>query len=109
MTPPSGGVTLQDASDGTLVLPANLSLERCEPSAKSSLEALWLTAPLKPSDVQVEIGPHASEEARLMSSTRLHREYSSACSAPGRIKPPDTLGWGTRKRAVASASGVSLR
>ena len=65
MTPPSGGVTLQDASDGTLVLPANLSLERCEPSAKSSLEALWLTAPLKPSDVQVEIGPHASEEARL--------------------------------------------
>ena len=52
--PTTGGVTLRDASDGTLVISANISLE-----------AVWISPQLKLSDVPVEIGPYAIKEAKL--------------------------------------------
>ena len=52
--PTTGGVTLRDASDGTLVISANISLE-----------ALWISPQLKLSDVPVGIGPYAIREAEF--------------------------------------------
>ena len=44
--------------------PSAVWLKRFVPSLVS-LEALWLLAPFKPSDVPVEIGSHATKEAKL--------------------------------------------